>query len=175
MLSSLYIHIALLIASSLFLLSFLDLLIRLEVHFNTSQSKRTLDQSPAILLPIRYATKNFESSTNKQINEVSLRQKVLDKNTSKHSIFNRFKFINPVKPFCANLQDPNNSIILIVLSRALNFDYRQAIRTTWGRSENYKPNNISVKTIFFIGIDDSVDSAIRDEQAMFNDIVEISK
>jgi len=66
-------------------------------------------------------------------------------------------------------------MIILVLSRGLNFDYRQAIRATWGRNGKYKKNNIYVQTIFFVGTDDSVQSAIRNEQAMFNDVVEIGK
>jgi hypothetical protein len=66
-------------------------------------------------------------------------------------------------------------MIIIVLSHALNLDYRQAIRATWGRKGKYKSNNIFVQTIFFVGIDDSLQSAIRNEQSLFNDVIEISK
>jgi hypothetical protein len=64
-------------------------------------------------------------------------------------------------------------MIMIVLSRGLNFDYRQAIRGTWGRNGKYLISNIYVQTIFFVGTDDTVQSAIRDEQAIFNDVIEI--
>jgi hypothetical protein len=180
MTSSFHTHILLFFACTSFFFSFFVLLTRIEIHFNTFQTKRTLliydhYQSPATFLSIGNRTKYIQTFTNEQIDDISLRQKVLGANTTKNSIFNRFIFNNPSKPICNNFKDPNKSIILIVLSRALNLDYRQAIRATWGRSITYKSTNITVKTIFFVGTDDSIYSAIRAEQAIFNDIVEISK
>ena len=175
-----YTHILLFFACISFFFSFSVLLSRIKIHFNTFQTKQTLliydhNKSPAIFLSTANRTKHFQTSTNAQIDDISLRQKVLGTNTTKNSLLNRFTFNNPSKIICNNLEDPNKSVILIVLSRALNLDYRQAIRATWGRSITYQSNNITVRTVFFVGTDDSIYSAIRAEQVIFNDIVEIGK
>ena len=111
---------------------------------------------------------------NKQMRE-NISEKILGSNERNSSIFNRFTFINPLKSICTNLQDTKHSMIIVVLSRGLNFDYRQAVRATWGRNRNYKSSNIYIQTVFFVGTADSVQLAIRNEQAMFNDVIEIGK
>lgn len=103
------------------------------------------------------------------------RRQILDFNKTRPSMLHRFTYSNPSKSICTHLTDTEHLLIFIVLSRGLNFDYRQAIRTTWGRNGNYSTGRIHVQTIFFVGIDDSVQSSINDEQAIFNDVVEIGK
>jgi len=171
--SSFYTHIVLYISCILFIFSFFTFLIHLKIHFNPFQSKQT------VLIhndyPIQAAFPQTKHTKNYFTDDLSLRQKILGTNSKQRSIFNRFTYLNPPKLSCRNLKNPNNSMIIIVLSRALNLDYRQAIRATWGREGKYKSNNISVQTIFFVGIDDSLQSAIRNEQNLFNDVIEISK
>jgi hypothetical protein len=171
--SSFYIQIVLYIVCILFIFSFFTFLTNLKIHFNLFQSKQTVlihnyYSIQATFPQIKHAKTYFTD-------DLSLRQKILGTNSKKHSIFNRFTYLNPPKLSCRNLQNPNNSMIIIVLSHALNLDYRQAIRATWGRKGKYKSNNIFVQTIFFVGIDDSLQSAIRNEQSLFNDVIEISK
>jgi len=173
---SFYIHIILYIASILFLLSFLTVLLRLENHLNTHQSNQTFDihhyHRPQSTLSF---THNVTKLTDEQLDEISLRKKVLGTNVLNHSIFNRFMFINPPKSNLMKLKNVNNLMIIVVLSRTLNFDYRQAIRATWGRKDKYKSSSISIETIFFVGMDDSNELSIRNEQIMFNDLVQIGK
>jgi hypothetical protein len=161
------------IASILFLLSFLTVLIRLENHLNAHQSNQTFDihhyHRPQSAFSF---THNVTKLTNEQLNEISLRKKVLGTNVLTHSIFNHFIFINPNRMKFKNM---NNSMIIVVLSRTLNFDYRQAIRATWGRKDTYKSSSISIETIFFVGMDDSNELSIRNEQIIFNDLVQIGK
>ena len=89
------------------------------------------------------------------------------------SVLDRFTFVNSPNPTCIYPGDPENFVIIIILSRAINFDYRQVIRATWGRNGKYQKNRVHVQTIFFVGTDDSVQSAIRNEQIIFNDVIEI--
>lgn len=44
--------------------------------------------------------------------------------------------MNPPKLVCNNLENATNSMIIIVLSRALHLDYRHAIRNTCVEKEN---------------------------------------
>ena len=170
--SSFYINIILFIAC----ISFLTVLIRLENRFKTYQSNQTFGIHHYHKSQHKFSsTKNVSKLTVEQINEISLRQKILGTNIKNHSIFNHFTFINPPKLNRTKLRNLNNSMIIVVLSRALNFDYRQVIRATWGRKDKYKSSNILIETIFFVGIDDSTESAVRNEQILFNDVVEIGK
>ena len=107
--------------------------------------------------------------------EQALREKTLGSRRTFRSVFDRFSFINPPKPVCTHPKDSNNFLIIIVLSRGLNFDYRQVIRATWGNNGQQKTSKIVVQTLFFVGTDDSVDLAIRSEQQMFNDVIEIGR
>jgi hypothetical protein len=177
---SFYTDIILLLACILFIFSLANLLIRLEINFDSFQSQQTFFiynsyPTPTTLPRIRNVPKKLMSFTGQPTKDLSLRQKVLGTNSNNHSIFHRFEFINPPKSVCTNLQTLNNSMIIVVLSRTLNLDYRQAIRATWGRNEKYKSSNITIQTIFFVGVDDSLHSSIRNEQIIFNDIIEISK
>lgn len=104
-----------------------------------------------------------------------LRGQILGFNKTIPSMLDRFTYSNPLKSICTNLNDTEYLMIIIVLSRGLNFDYRQAIRATWGRNGKYSTSRIHIQTIFFVGIDDSVQSAIQDEQTIFNDVVEIGE
>ncbi|CAF0874565.1 unnamed protein product [Didymodactylos carnosus] len=92
------------------------------------------------------------------------------------NIVERFLYNNPPNtknPICSrtNRAQGINLLMILVLSRALNFDYRMAIRSTWGR--NIQRNGLQIQTVFFVGTDDSSQYAIRNEQVMFNDVVEV--
>ena len=179
--SSFYIHLVLLLACAVFFYSLVALLLRSQFHLNLFQMKKHfwIDDDDYLiqtkLFTLRETSNELANFSVRSNNELPLRRKILGTDSKMHSIFNRFEFINPPKSICTNLQDPNNSMIIIVHSRALNFDYRQAIRATWGRNGKYKSSDIFIQTIFFVGIDDSLQSAIRHEQILFNDVIEISK
>jgi hypothetical protein len=91
------------------------------------------------------------------------------------SMLDRLTFINPSKLICSHLLELEHTLLIVVLSRASNFDYRQAIRATWGRTGKYKASRIRIQTLFFVGTDDLVQTAIRHEQELFNDVIEIGK
>ena len=162
-------HMILLISLILLFFSILNLFLRSQTHVNIFQSQQT------IYIRNEYIQEAKNSSPNVQDSEINSRQNILGTDSRSKSIFNRFEYVNPSNLFCNHLTSPENTLVIIVLSRALNLDYRQAIRATWGRNHHYTTTNITVHTVFFVGIDDSLESAIRIEQSLFNDIVEISK
>lgn len=164
------IHIILIISLIFLLFSLLNLVQRSQKQqVNIFQLKQT------IYIHNDYNDSKQNLSNSSQENQINYRRNILGTDSPLKSIFNRFEYINPSKLMCNQLKSPENSLIIIVLSRALNLDYRQAIRATWGRNHYYSRNNLTVHTIFFVGIDDSLESAIRIEQTLFNDIVEISE
>jgi len=180
MCSLFYTHIILVISCVIFSFSLFSFIKRIQTHHYIFQSTKISinynnhdyqTQIPAFTI----RNKKLPDISNEQINEKFLREKILGSNKTFHSILHRFTFINPPKTVCTYPKDTQHFMIIVVLSRGLNFDYRQAIRATWGRKEEYKQSTIYVQTIFFVGIDDSVQSAVRDEQAMFNDVIEIGK
>ena len=91
------------------------------------------------------------------------------------SLLGRFWFINPSRQICDSSKNSENVLILLVLSRAQNLDFRQTIRATWGRKGTYKNYDIRVQPIFFVGTDDRTQSSIRLEQTLFDDVVLIGK
>jgi hypothetical protein len=180
MVSSFYIHIVLIVSCVIFSFSLFSFIKHNQTHhyvFSSTQTSSSYNyhdyQSQITTFTIR--NKKPSNRLNEQTNEKFLQEKVLGSNKTFQSILHRFTFINPSKSVCIYPNDTQHFMIILVLSRGLNFDYRQAIRATWGRNGKYKKNNIYVQTIFFVGTDDSVQSAIRNEQAMFNDVVEIGK
>ena len=177
MLSSVYIHVVLIVSCVIFSFSFIVFIQRLHTpHYRHKSNRQSIISNYEKQYTISSTRINqFWNTSDAQINENILREKVLGSDKASQSILHRFSFINPPKLVCNYPQDTQNFLIIIVLSRGLNFDYRQAIRGTWGRSGPYDEYNIHVKTIFFVGTDDTVQLAIRDEQAMFNDVIEIGK
>jgi hypothetical protein len=172
MFPSFYTHVALVISCVIFSLSLFSFIKRHDYLFQSTQiSIGNIDQFQIHAPNIR--NKRLLDISNEQTNEKILREKVLGSNKTLPSILHRFTFINPPRPVCIYPKDTKHFMIIIVLSRGLNFDYRQAIRATWGRNGKYKKNNIYLQTIFFVGTDDNVQLAIRDEQAIFNDVIEI--
>ena len=142
------------------------------VHVNPRNQP---NQSSVGVLPAGGANDlHFELSAERE-HEQLVREKILGANRTFRSVFDRFTFINPPRPVCIYPEDSSNFLIILVLSRGLNFDYRQVIRATWGTNGKQKTSKIVVQTLFFVGTDDSVDLAIRNEQQMFNDVIEIGK
>lgn len=171
--SSFYIHIALVFSSIIFSFSFFSLIKRLPAYRDVSLSSK---------IRIRINSNSHNSSIifktkirKKETNDEYLQEKILGSNKTSQSILHRFKFINPSKLICNYPNDTQNFMIILILSRGLNFDYRQVIRATWGRNGKYKKTHIHIKTVFFVGTDDSVQLALRTEQTMFNDVVEVGK
>lgn len=178
--SSFYTHIGLLISCIIFLFSLFSLIKRLPTdhHLTYSSTRRSIHKKcddDHNNYTFTFENRNIFNSLNDEQNENLLRKKVLGENKTSQSILHRLKFINPPKPICNYPKDTDNFLIILVLSRGLNFDFRQVIRATWGRNRIYKQNNIYVQTIFFVGIDDSVQYAVQDEQILFNDVVQIGK
>jgi hypothetical protein len=172
MLSSFYTHIALFISCVIFLFSFVSFIIRIQTHSDLFQSTQTL------IIPNHQESQttqitNLTNTPDVQTDDIFLREKILGLNRTNQTVFDRFIFINSPKVTCNYVEDTQHFMVIIILSRALNFDYRQVIRATWGRNGKYKLSNIYVQTVFFVGTDDSVQSAIRNEQAIFNDVIEI--
>lgn len=91
------------------------------------------------------------------------------------TILDRFSFVNPPLPVCKDTYGTDNFMIILVLSRSVNIDYRHVIRATWGAEGVHTTTSLHIKTIFFVGIDDASRSTIQLEQKMFNDVIEIGK
>ncbi len=176
-----YAHIVLAISCITFILSFIVFINRIQTHHNLLQSDETIviyNYDDSQIQPPSYdiINRNKNSDTSdEQTNEKLLREKVLGSNKTFNTILDRLTFINPPKLVCVYPKFTEHFMLILVLSRGLNFDYRQAIRATWGRNGKFKKSNISVKTIFFVGTDDTVQSAIRNEQTIFNDVIEIGE
>ena len=115
------------------------------------------------------------ASEKSDVHDEYLRKNILRLNKTNLSMLDRFTFSNPPESICAKFNDTEHTMIIIVLSRALNFDYRLAIRATWGQNRKSPTSSIYIQTIFFVGIDDDLQSAIQDEQRLFNDVIEIGK
>jgi hypothetical protein len=176
MVSSFYTRIVLVISCLTFTFSLVSLINRIQVQQNLFESSEALVVIDYVESQIQSPSSNASKNTSdEQTVEKYLREKVLGSNKTYNTILDRFIFINPPKSTCIYPKDTQHFMLILVLSRGLNFDYRQAIRATWGRNGKYKNNNIHIKTIFFVGTDDSVQLAIRSEQAIFNDVIEIGK
>ena len=176
MFSSVFTHIVLVISCVIFLLSFVRFINRIQTHHTLYRSETFIinhyDESP-----IQSSTVHIPRKTHSDepTNERVRRENVLGSNKTYETILDRLTFIEPPEPACIYPKETQHFMLILVLSRGLNFDYRQSIRATWGRTQKYKRNNIYVKTLFFVGTDDSVQLAIRDEQRTFNDVIEIGK
>jgi hypothetical protein len=166
MFSSFYTHVVLVVSCVIFSCSFISFVKRI-------QTTNYLTESSINQPRIRALNNDDKNRFDEQTNDKLLREKVLGSDKTLASILHRFTFLNPPKSVCSYSEDTEHLMIIIVLSRALNFDYRQAIRGTWGVNGEYEISRIHIQTIFFVGIDDSVRSAIRDEQTIFNDVIEI--
>ena len=177
--SSFYTHIGLLISCIIFSFSLFSLIKRIQTDhdFICSSTQRSIHKNSVEHQNYTFTFENRKifNRLNDEQNEKSIREKILGSNKTFQSILHRFTFINPPKLICNYPKNTENFLIILVLSRGLNIDFRQVIRATWGRNRKYKQNNIYIKTIFFVGIDDSVQYAIQDEQIMFNDVVQIGK
>ena len=178
MLSSSSTHVLLLISSVVFSWSFVSFILRLTVinellilHEDSFPIKHQFVFNAVYHL-------KPESQFVARVPHVSPEQLLLVDNSistrkTYRSVLDRFVFVNSPNPTCTYPRNPEEFLIIVVLSRATNFDYRQAIRATWGRNGKYKKSPIHIQTIFFVGTDDSVQSAIRNEQVIFNDVIEI--
>lgn len=180
MFSSFYTHIVLVISILIFLFSYYSYLQRVPTNRHsipstapklsrTRSTETNVTDDDSLLFTIGARTSDVTTD------EEPVRRRVLGTHRGKSSPLSRFTFINPPKPVCNYPKDPSKMMVIVVLSRGLNFDYRQVIRATWGRSGKYSSSDISVQTVFFVGTDDSVQGAVRHEQVTFNDVVEIGK
>ncbi|UJR33567.1 hypothetical protein I4U23_021005 [Adineta vaga] len=171
---SFFIHIFLIFSCFVFLYSYYSYLQHIPADENFIQLTTTISLTAKNESQIEFTSFNITTKTSTiSTDEQFLRDKILHSNTKSSSMLNRFTFNNPSKPICNYPNDTEHFMVIVVLSRAINFDYRQVIRATWGRNGKYKTSKIHIQTVFFVGTDDNVQTAIRDEQAMFNDVVEI--
>jgi len=178
MFSSFCIHVVLVISCVLFTFSYFSFIKRAQTYPNAFQSTKTslipnYTDSVSQFSSFNITNKNLPNE--QTVDERFLREKILGSSKIHNSILNRFTFINPQKSVCSYPKDTQHFMIIVILSRGLNFNFRQAIRATWGHNGKHKGSHIYVQTVFFVGTDDTVQSAIRDEQAMFNDVIEIGK
>lgn len=176
MFSPFYTHIVLVVSCVIFSYSFVSFVKRIQTSdylYQSTESPTDYEYQQRVPVSNNENRKSREDSNDDKL----LREKILGSSKTSSSILHRFIFLNPPKSVCnySDLEDTNYFMIIVVLSRALNFDYRQAIRGTWGRNGKCKTSHIHIQTIFFVGTDDSVQTAIRDEQAIFNDVIEIGK
>ena len=169
------IHIILIISCLIFSSSLYSSFFRIRTYYDyraREELKNELQYKNEL-----YLTKNqrrqYANLLTAKTHENTLRKTILGSDEKSQSTLHRFSFINPIKPICQYRNTTEDLLIILVLSRGLNFDYRQAIRGTWGQNNFYQEYNIRVQTIFFVGTDDTVQFAVRTEQTIFNDIVEI--
>ncbi|CAF0751031.1 unnamed protein product [Adineta ricciae] len=174
MFSSFNIHFALLVSCIIFLISIYSYLQHLEndhtlIPSSFTVSLSTAESSSILSSSLSVTTRQFSSIPDEQ----SLREKVLHSHEKDPSMLSRFTFINPPESICNYPNDTEQFMIIVVLSRAINFDYRHVIRATWGRNGKYKKSKIHIQTVFFVGTDDHAQAAVRDEQVLFHDVVEV--
>lgn len=175
MLSSTFTHAILFLSSVILLLLLLlvctiQLPIRLHAYsVREPVSLFNYSQQPVSIEVMKNASEKLKRTTRR-----STTQPFSHPNGSS-SLLHRLTFSNPLQSICNSLPETNATLVIIVLSRAVHFDHRQAIRATWGRNGKHESHKMHVKTIFFVGTDDRTQIAIRNEQTVFGDVVEIGK
>lgn len=63
---------------------------------------------------------------------------------------------------------------ILVLSKAVNIEVRDAIRRTWGFYRFYRDKKLRIKILFLVGIDDFMTQRIRMEQIVFDDVIQVT-
>ncbi|CAF0977884.1 unnamed protein product [Adineta steineri] len=168
-------HLILIVSCVVFIFSYFSYIKRIQTYQQSLQLTSKLLTSTSNDFQNQFSSINLTTKTiTDTTDEKLLREKILGSSDINHSMLSRFTFINPPKPVCNYPKYTQQFMIIVVLSRGINFDYRQVIRATWGRNGKYKNYNIFIQTIFFVGTDDTVQLAVRNEQAMFNDVVEMN-
>ena len=179
MLSSIFTHAILFLSSVILLLLVLVCTIQLPIRLHVYSVREPVllfgySQQPVSIEAMKNASEKLKQSLSKQTTSRSTTQLFSHSNGSS-SLLHRLTFSNPAQSICTSLPETNLTLVIIVLSRAVHFDHRQAIRATWGRSGKHASHKMHVKTIFFVGTDDRTQLAIRNEQKVFGDVVEIGK
>ena len=77
-------------------------------------------------------------------------------------------------PFLAFELIPVNFIPIMVISKAVNIEVRDAIRRTWGFYRQYRNNTLRIKILFIIGTDDFMSQRIIMEQNVFDDVIQVT-
>jgi hypothetical protein len=171
MLLSFYAHVSFVVSIVVFVFSLLSFLWRFRNDCSPHEVCQHwwFNNQPIPTMP----TVSVVHQENIQQNEDVRRRQVLGADQEFVSLFDRFTFVNPYNMMRFDTNTMERTVLIIVLSRAINFNFRQTIRATWGRNAKYKSSSIDVRTLFFVGLDDSVRLAIRNEQALFRDVIEI--
>jgi hypothetical protein len=90
-----------------------------------------------------------------------------------HGILSIIEFVNSPYLSLTALAMPN-IIIIVVLSKAVNIEVRDAIRRTWGFNRSYFNNGLRVKILFLVGTDDFMTNRVRMEQVVFDDVIQVT-
>ena len=180
MFSPFYIHILLTMSCFIFSCSLFHFIIHIQIYHQLHQlTDSTVFNNnhdfESKFSSFKITISNLLNASDERTNKKAIREKVFSSNKTYQSILDRFVFVNPPNPACIYSNNTENVMIIIVLSRATNFDFRQAIRATWGRNGKYKNYDTDVRTLFFVGVDDMVHLAVRNEQTLFNDVIEIGR
>ena len=69
---------------------------------------------------------------------------------------------------------PDDVVPIIVMSKAVSIEVRDAVRRTWGFDRAYANNTLRIKTFFLVGTDDFMTQRIRMEQVMFDDVIHVN-
>ena len=179
MLLSFYTHVLFLISAVIFSCSFISFIQRLPFFNGVFRTPTSLSM-PSIVSFDEHLSMELQQHRREQLR---IRERLTPRQPLNHSglgkkvvsVLDRFTFVNPPHPICDYAGNREQYLIFVVLSRASNFDFRQAIRATWGRNGKLNRNRIYVQTVFFVGTNDGFQTPIRMEQDMFNDVVEIGK
>ncbi|CAF1446788.1 unnamed protein product [Didymodactylos carnosus] len=115
--------------------------------------------------------KRSKSSSDKVFQAVdSTAPSALVQQARKPSVVNILRFTNPAHLVLNTFEAP--FVPIIVLSKAVNVEVRDAIRRTWGFERLY--NDTLLKTFFLVGTDDFMTHRLEMEQLVFDDIIQVS-
>ncbi|CAF4369560.1 unnamed protein product, partial [Adineta steineri] len=125
-------HLILIVSCVVFIFSYFSYIKRNQTYQQSLQLTSTLLTSTSHDFQNQFSSINLTTKTiTDTTDEKLLREKILGSSDINHSMLSRFTFINPPKPVCNYPKYTQQFMIIVVLSRGINFDYRQVIRATW--------------------------------------------
>ena len=68
----------------------------------------------------------------------------------------------------------HHAIPIMVLSKAVSIEVRDAIRRTWGFNRRYLNDTLQLKVLFLVGTDDFMTQRTRMEQVVFDDVIQVN-
>ena len=69
---------------------------------------------------------------------------------------------------------PDDVVPIMVLSKAVSIEVRDAVRRTWGFDRAYCNNTLRIKIFFLVGTDDFMTQRIHMEQIVFDDVIHVN-